>query len=204
MPASRRRLINEMNQSAVRVQFTGNRILGNHPGRDVFLDLLQGRDALLEVVNGHFVLSPQLVSRLTVSAGAGNQGRRTNKRGNRPFPIPARDSHPACLLVTAPVLLPTNREVPERNREHLGCKHSGFHSRRLAHRRSQVITGGDIARSMGDIAPGLTGCRKTDTGSAKRSAGAEARLILDDLTARLKSCPSQNSSDKEFFFILLV
>ncbi len=38
----------------------------------------------------------------------------------------------------------------------------------------------------------LTGCGKSRYEGKKHTSGAEARTNLNDLTARLKSCPSQN------------
>ena len=52
---------------------------------------------------------------------------------------------------------------------------------------------------------GIPGSRllKTNRCCRKRTAGAEARLVLWSLTARLKSCPSQSLSGTEFFSSLL-
>jgi hypothetical protein len=40
---------------------------------------------------------------------------------------------------------------------------------------------------------------KTRFRSRKPTSGAKARPILEDLVARLKSCPSQNLCEAEFF-----
>ena len=50
----------------------------------------------------------------------------------------------------------------------------------------------------------LAGCGKTRFASRKLTLGAKARPILEGLAARLKSCPSQNLFETEFFSSLLV
>src|ERR1700758_2514589 len=46
---------------------------------------------------------------------------------------------------------------------------------------------------------GFTGRGKTRFGSREPTSRAKARPILKDLAARLKSCPSQNLFEAEFF-----
>jgi len=53
------------------------------------------------------------------------------------------------------------------------------------------------------VPQGLRGCGKTNRGRKQHTAGAKARANLNDLTARLKSCPSQNPRESEFFRRLL-
>ena len=53
------------------------------------------------------------------------------------------------------------------------------------------------------VPQGLRGCGKTNRERKQHTAGAKARANLNDLTARLKSCPSQNPPESKFIRSLL-
>ena len=73
------------------------------------------------------------------------------------------------------------------------------HGPRHDHARQEFLQGAFAPEGYTPLA----GCGKSRYESKKHTSGAEARTNLNDLTARLKSCPSQNPRESEFFRSLL-
>ena len=67
------------------------------------------------------------------------------------------------------------------------------------HRRQCIILAPHCGCDNAGLISLLAGCWKTRFGSRKPTSGAKARPTLEGLAARLKSCPSQNLFEAEFF-----